>query len=102
MEAILAIVSICALVWMVLPLFGARRSWATRETASVEQQLFDERSRLLRAIKDLEHEHEAGSIEEGEYQELRSDYLAEAAAVYRRLDELGVTPQGASAEGTSG
>lgn len=97
MQAILVIVSVLALVWMVYPLFGVRRSWATRETASIEQQLLDERGRLLRAIKDLEHEHEAGSIDESEYQELRSDYLAEAAAVYRRLDELGITPEGESA-----
>jgi len=81
---------VAALAWIVWPLFGLKRSWTPEERATVEAQLLEERGRLLRALKDLEHEFEAGSIGEDEYQELRGDYLAETAAVYRRLEELGV------------
>ena len=80
--------------WIVFPLFGVRRSWAPSERSTIEDQLLAERGRLLRALKDLEHEQEAGSIGAEEYTELRTDYLSEAAAVYRRLEEVGVKPEG--------
>jgi hypothetical protein len=88
--ALLAAVAIALLAWVLAPILGARRSWAPRERASVEEQLLAERGKLLRALKDLEHEREAGTIGADEYEELRGDYLAETAAVYRRLEELGV------------
>jgi len=90
MWLVLFIVVVAAILgWILTPVFGVRRSWAPREESSIEEQLLAERGTLLRALKDLEHEHEAGTIGDGEYEELRSDYLAETAAVYRRLEELG-------------
>ncbi len=80
--------------WIIFPLFGLKRSWAPSERASIKDQLLAERGRLLRALKDLEHEQEAGSIGADEYTELRTDYLSETAAVYRRLEEVGVQPEG--------
>ena len=44
----------------------------------------------------------AGSIGDEEYSELRADYLAETAAVYRRLEEIGSeTPDSAAGEGAA-
>ena len=94
---LLAAVILAISVWVLLPLAGARRSWAPQERASIEEQLLAERGKILRAIKDLEHEFEAGSIVGDEYEELRAEYLAEAAAVYRRLDSLGVEQPTAAA-----
>ena len=88
--ALLIAVILSGLAWILMPLTGVRRSWAPQERASIEEQLLTERGKILRAIKDLEHEFEAGSIVGDEYEELRAEYLAEAAAVYRRLDSLGV------------
>ena len=89
-------VAVCSafFAWIVFPLFGARRSWSPSERSTIKDQLLSERGRLLRALKDLEHEQEAGTIEAGEYAELRTDYLSEAAAVYRRLEEVGVESEG--------
>lgn len=81
-------VAVALLAWVLAPLFGLRRSWAPRERATAGEQLEGERGKLLRALKDLEHEREAGTIGAEEYEELRRDYLAETAAVYRRLDEI--------------
>ncbi len=88
------VVALAILGWILSPVFGVKRSWAPREESTVEEQLIAERGKLLRALKDLEHEHEAGTIGASEYEELRSDYLAETAAVYRRLKELGVGTEG--------
>ena len=95
--AALALIILISLAWILAPLLGLKRSWAGAERASVEQQLLEERARLLRSLKDLEHEHEAGSIGDEEYAELRTDYLAETAAVYRRLEELGAETPGEGA-----
>ena len=95
--ALLALIIVISLVWVLAPLLGLKRSWAGAERASVEQQLHEERARLLRSLKDLEHEHEAGTIGDDEYAELRNDYLAETAAVYRRLEEIGASVPGSTA-----
>jgi hypothetical protein len=100
LEAVLVVVSLLAVCWMIQPLFGVRRSWAPRETATIERQLLDERAQLLRAMKDLEQEQEAGSISADEFEELRADYMADAAAVYRRLDELGIDIDGSDSQGS--
>jgi len=87
-------IALTLLAWIVAPLFGVRRSWAPRERATAAEQLEAERGKILRALKDLEQERDAGTIGESEYDELRRDYLAEAAAVYRRLDEIGAASGG--------
>lgn len=86
--ALLGLVSMILLAWILFPLSGVRRSWAPRERRSAAEQLEAERDRLLRLLKDLEHEREAGTIGEREYEVLRRDTLAETAAVYRRIDEV--------------
>ncbi len=87
---LLALTLVLFAVWIFSPLFGGRRSWATVDHATVEEQLLKERERLLRALKDLEQEREAGSIGEEEYEDLRREYLVETAAIYRRMDSLGI------------
>ena len=43
----------------------------------------DQRDFLLRSLEDLEREHEAGDLEDEDYQALKDDYTARAAAVLR-------------------
>lgn len=93
---LLVLVLVVLVVWIALPLAGVRRSWAPMDHKSIEEQLQAERGRLLRALKDLEFEREAESLGDDEYQELRADYLAETAAVYRRLEEIGARPEEAT------
>lgn len=49
----------------------------------------DQRRFLLRSLDDLERERRAGDIDEHDYQALRDDYTARAAAVLRALEEGG-------------
>jgi hypothetical protein len=48
--------------------------------------LVDEKRRLLRALKDLENEHELGKIDDSDHQVLLSHYRDEAKLVMRRMD----------------
>jgi tetratricopeptide (TPR) repeat protein len=41
---------------------------------------------LLQSLEDLEREHEAGDVDEHDYQALKDDYTARAATVLRALD----------------
>lgn len=47
--------------------------------------LEDQRDFLLRSLEDLEREHQAGDVDEHDYQALKDDYTARAAAVLRDL-----------------
>jgi uncharacterized protein (TIGR02996 family) len=46
-----------------------------------------ERDFLLRSIRDLESEREAGNLDDERYQALKDDYTARAAAVLRSIEE---------------
>ena len=48
--------------------------------------LVDQRDFLLRSLEDLEREHDAGDIDDGDYAALKDDYTARAAGVLRSLE----------------
>ncbi|HUQ63202.1 MAG TPA: tetratricopeptide repeat protein [Acidimicrobiales bacterium] len=50
------------------------------------QDLEQRRQFLLESLRDLEREHEAGDITDDDYDSLRADYTARAAAVLRALE----------------
>ena len=45
-----------------------------------------QRDFLLRSLEDLEREHDAGDVDDDDYEALRDDYTARAAAVLRALE----------------
>jgi tetratricopeptide (TPR) repeat protein len=58
-----------------------------RRAADADQgPLEEQRDFLLRSLDDLEREHDAGDIDEADYEALRDDYTMRAAAVLRSLD----------------
>jgi tetratricopeptide (TPR) repeat protein len=58
-----------------------------RQTAAADRAVLEEeRDFLLRSLDDLEREHDAGDIDEADYEALRDDYTARAAEVLRTLD----------------
>ena len=60
---------------------------ATRRSADADRApLEEQRDFLLRSLEDLEREHDAGDIDEHDYEALRDDYTVRAAAVLRALD----------------
>ncbi|MDQ6840636.1 MAG: hypothetical protein M3137_20450 [Actinomycetota bacterium] len=70
----------------------------TRRPRSV---LDEERDFFLRSLRDLEVEHEAGDIDDTDYDALKDDYTVRAAAVIRQLDadRVAVSPSGATTPG---
>lgn len=54
--------------------------------------LLERKGRVLRALRELEFEHDAGHVADDDYAELRARYEAEAAEVLRALDALGPEP----------
>lgn len=54
--------------------------------AETRAELEEEREFLLRSLRDLEREHDAGDIDDDDYVTLKDDYTARAAAVLRSLD----------------
>ena len=55
-------------------------------TVSSREELEEERDFLLASLRDLEREHEAGELSDRDYQALKDDYTARAAAVLRALE----------------
>ncbi len=47
----------------------------------------EERDFLLRSLQDLEREHAAGDVDDSDYEELKDDYTARAAAAIRAIDD---------------
>lgn len=55
--------------------------------------LFEEKARTLRAIKDLDQEHTAGTLDDADWKDARAAYVAEAAQLNREIERLsGVAP----------
>jgi tetratricopeptide (TPR) repeat protein len=48
--------------------------------------LEEERDFLLRSLEDLEREHDAGDVDDVDYEELKDDYTARAAEVLRSIE----------------
>jgi hypothetical protein len=64
------------------PAVASRRRLDPDELAALEE----ERDFLLRSLRDLEREHDAGDVDEHDYESLRDDYTARAAAVLRAIE----------------
>ncbi|OGL02524.1 MAG: hypothetical protein A3D33_10450 [Candidatus Rokubacteria bacterium RIFCSPHIGHO2_02_FULL_73_26] len=62
------------------------------------QELEEEKRAALRALRELEFEHDAGHISDEDYAGLRARYEQEAAAVLAALDRLGPAAPRARAE----
>jgi hypothetical protein len=62
--------------------------------------LEEQRQFLLDSLRDLEHEHDQGDIADEDYQRLRDDYTARAAAVLRSIESATLTPAGSAGAAT--
>jgi hypothetical protein len=88
------VLSSAALVWALGALFGSLRAALGSSTAlpaiahgEVDRgALEDEKKALLRALKDLEYEHEVGKIDADDYARLERAYRARAKEVLEELD----------------
>lgn len=95
----IAVLAALALLLVLYPLLRRPAESAQRERDDdLARDLLEEKITLYRAIKELEWDRQAGHLTEPDYAELRARYEARAAAVLKRLDELGVTEPPAPAE----
>ncbi len=53
------------------------------------EQLLEQKRQALRALRELQFEHEAGHVSDDDYAELTTRYEAEAARLLTELDQLG-------------
>jgi tetratricopeptide (TPR) repeat protein len=60
-----------------------RRELDPDTLAALEEQ----RAFLLRSLEDLDREHDAGDVDDDDYEALKDDYTARAAAVIRAIDD---------------
>jgi hypothetical protein len=58
-------------------------------TGRRRKELEREKQLLLKALKELEFDHEMRKISDGDYQEIAGQYRARALRVMRQLDEVG-------------
>ena len=86
-----------ALAWVGWLLFRSAQS-LTREPDDAEtvlatgrrrKELEREKQLLLKALKELEFDHEMGKVSDADYREIGGQYRARATRVLRQLDETG-------------
>jgi hypothetical protein len=64
--------------------------------------LKEERDFLIRSLKDLDAEHEAGDIDEVDYRSLKDDYIARTAGVLRAIEASSAPPRRTSRPAAAG
>ncbi|MBI2016663.1 MAG: tetratricopeptide repeat protein [Candidatus Rokubacteria bacterium] len=79
-----------ALAFALWPLVrrGGGRGWLALPPEPT-RELEEEKGRALRALRELEFEHDAGHVSDEDYATVRARYEQEAAVVLRELDRLG-------------
>jgi hypothetical protein len=83
------LVAIC-FVWASLrSLFGHEAgAWVTQSVALRHRsELLDEKDSVLRSLKDLEFERDAGKISDEDFKRLEAEFRARARRVLKALDE---------------
>jgi hypothetical protein len=94
----LALVIAIGLAAVSLPLFRPRRPWGALEKTELDR-LFEAKARVLRTIKDLDHEHAAGLLSDADWKESRKESLGEAVRLNREITALtGVETEAAATE----
>lgn len=81
-------------------LWPLRRAGAARFLPlpiDAREQLLEQKRHVLRALRELQFEHEAGHVSDDDYAELAARYEAEAARVLTELDRMGPVAPSAGA-----
>jgi tetratricopeptide (TPR) repeat protein len=88
------LVGLPALAFTLWPIVGRRagRPGFLAAAPDARASLLERKRQVLRALRELEFEHDAGHVADDDYAELRARYEAEAAEVLRALDALGPEP----------
>ncbi len=89
---VVVLIGVPGLVWTLWPLLRrrheARRAFLPMPP-DAREQLGEQKRRVLRTLRELDFEHDAGHISDDDYADLRARYEAEAATILGELDRLG-------------
>jgi cytochrome c-type biogenesis protein CcmH/NrfG len=87
----IAAIALPALAIVLWPLLrgGIGRAAASPETLDRRLELAEEKASTYRALKELDFDHEAGSLSDDDFQALRDRYEGRAAELITALDVLG-------------
>ena len=81
--------AIPAFVFVLWPLWARTHPTLATSADAKRAELLAEKALALRAIRDLELDHETGHMAEDDYTELRARHEARAVVILRQLDALG-------------
>lgn len=86
--ALFCLISAAVLAVLLVALAGPPEAWDIDEGQGLLGRLRKRKDRLLRAIKDLEFEHENGMLSREEFQKLRGQYKVLAIRAMQALDRV--------------
>jgi len=88
--AVLFFLGAAVVAFVVYPIFarGGREATPPSAAAIEGRRLAEKKEQILSAIKDLDFEHAAGKLSQRDYLEVRADFLARAAEILTRQEEL--------------
>lgn len=88
------IIGVPALTFAVWPLFASRKTAPTILALphDAREQLLERKRVVLRSLRELEFEHQAGHISASDFADVRARCEAEAAVILTELDGLGPDP----------
>jgi hypothetical protein len=89
---LIAVLAAGALVYVTRPVLQSGEDRTLEEPVLVDEAVQRKRA-ALRAIVDVEEEHEIGKLSREEFESLRSAYEAEAAGAMTELDALSGAPE---------
>ena len=97
-----ALVGVILLLWASLRTLGgeaplAEGLVAAAATNSTVSDVAERKRRVLRALKDLEHEHSVGKIDDDDYAQINARYRKEAKDILKEMD-VEIEPLRAKAE----
>lgn len=91
--ALFAAAAVLAAAFVLVPLLGPREALDGAASTDRLEHILAERTLTLRALKDLEHEHDGGFLDDGDYARVRQEYLHRAVELNRELQDVtGVDP----------
>lgn len=98
------VVGLPALAWALWPLLRPQGAGGALLALppDAREQLLEEKRSVLRALREIEFEHESGHVSAADYDELRARYEADAAAIFTALDRLGPEPEARASESAGG
>ena len=79
-------------VWPMVRRAGAGRGTLLPLPPDAREQLAEDRRAALRALRELDFEHDAGHVSDADYADLRARYEGETAEILTELDRLGAAP----------